>query len=130
MSGGAIEYVAGYMSNVSNQSGFTSDELTIYSKYLDVYSTNSTINSYNDRILGDATGELGPFYYYVDKDGTKRFHNSWYGDYSEFLAFSGPWFSRSGPYSNGVLAGQFYFVKKPGGVSTYDGFRLALTPKI
>ena len=41
MSGGAWEYVAGYMPSSSDASGFTSTELTKYSKYLDIYSRNS-----------------------------------------------------------------------------------------
>ena len=130
MSGGAWEYVAGYMPSSSDDSGFTSTELTTYSKYLDLYSANSTINSYNNRKLGDATGEMGPFYFYADKDNNKRYHNNWYGDYSYFVDSTNPWFLRGGGCGAGVLAGQFYFHRHTGGVHTYGGSRLVLAAKI
>ncbi len=129
MSGGAWEYVAGYMPSSSDASGFTSDELITYSKYLDLYPNNSTMISYNNRILGDATGEMGPFYFYADKDNNKRYHNNWYGDYSYFVDSTTPWFYRGG-YDDGVLAGQFSFSRYTGGVFTYDGSRLVLAAKI
>ena len=130
MSGGAWEYVAGYMPSSSDGSGFSASELTTYSKYLDLYSANSTINSYNNRILGDATGEMGPFYFYADKYNNKLHHNNWYGDYSYFVGSTSPWFGRGGSYGNGVLAGQFHFDRYTGGVRTYDGSRLVLAAKI
>ncbi len=129
MSGGAWEYVAGYMPSSSDGSGFSASELTTYSKYLDLYSANSTTNSYNNRILGDATGEMGPFYFYADKDKIKRYHNNWYGDLSYFVDSTYPWFDRGGNYRNGVLAGQFYFNRWTGGVDTNAGSRLVLTIK-
>ncbi len=128
MSGGAWEYVAGYMSSSSDASGFTFDELNIYSKYLDLYQDNSTINSYNNRKLGDATGEMGLFYSYADKDGLVRYHNNWYDDPSHFVDYNNPWFARGGNHDNGVLAGQFYFARTPGDFYIQGGFRLVLTP--
>ncbi len=130
MSGGAWEYVAAYMPSSSDASGFSASELTAYSKYLDLYSANSTINSYNNRKLGDATGEMGPFYFYADKDNNKRYHNNWYGDYSAFVDSTYPWLYRGGIYGNGVLAGQFYFSRFTGGVYTSGGSRLVLAAKI
>jgi hypothetical protein len=118
------------MPSSSDASGFTSTELTKYSKYLDIYSRNSIVTSYNNRILGDATGEMGPFYFYADKDNIKRYHNNWYGDHSYFVDSTYPWFSRGGVCGNGVLAGQFYFFRSPGGVYTYGGSRLVLAAKI
>ncbi len=127
MSGGAWEYVAGYMPSSSYDSGFTSDELNIYSKYLDLYPSNSTLNSYNNRKLGDATGEMGPFYYYADQDGIKRYRNNWYGDQSSFIHSQYTWFRRGGPYDNGVLTSQFFFSRHTGGVYISGGSRLVLT---
>ena len=129
MSGGAWEYVAGYMPSSRDASGFTSAELNTYAKYLDIYPSNSTITSYNNRILGDATGELGPFYFYADKDNINRYHNNWYGDFSDFVDSTYPWFSRGGVYDTGVLAGQFHFDRFIGGVYISFGSRLALTVK-
>ena len=128
MSGGAWEYVAGYMPSSSDASGFTSDELNIYSKYLDIYPSNSTITSYNNRILGDATGELGPFYFYADKDNIKRYHNNWYSDHSIFIDDSFSWFGRSGAYNDGVRAGCFYFGRGTANVYDFGGYRIVLIP--
>ena len=128
MSGGAHEYVAGYMSGQLGSSGFSATTLANYdSKYYDVYSSSSTMTSYQYRILGDATGEMGPFKTYLDGDNNSRYHNSWYGDYSNFVDSTSPWFARGGHYINGVLAGQFYFSGGTGGAYTYIGFRLVLS---
>ncbi len=130
MSGGAWEYVAGYMPSSSDSSGFTSDELNTYSKYLDLYPPNSVVTSYNNRKLGDATGELGPFYNYADKNNNKRYHNNWYGDNSYFVDSTYSWFYRGGGVDAGVIAGQFNFGNSIGGSYTGGGFRLVLTVKI
>lgn len=124
MSGGAWEYMAAYMAIGS--SGFTTDELTANAKYLDVYPSNSTTTSYNNRILGDATGEMGPFYSYAEKDGTSRYHNNWYADRSYFVDSTHPWFGRGGVYADGVLAGQFHFHRYTGEASINDTARLVL----
>ena len=129
MSGGAWEYVAGYMSSSSDASGFTSDELNTYSKYLDIYPSNSTITSYNNRILGDATGEIGLFYNYIDGDGKMRYHNSWYDDDSHFVESINPWFARGGAYNHGIIAGQFFFGRNTGDGYSNAGSRLVLTIK-
>ena len=130
MSGGAWEYVAAYMPSSHDTSGFTSPELTTYSKYLDLYPNNTSVTSWNNRILGDATGEMGPFYYYADEDSKKRNHNSWYDNDSNFVESINPWFARGGAYNHGIIAGQFFF-----GRNTGDGYmnatsHLVLTVKI
>ncbi|MDD2392242.1 MAG: hypothetical protein PHU94_04860, partial [Bacilli bacterium] len=127
MSGGANEYMASYKSGQLGSSGFNTTNIATYDpKYFDVYSTNSTEVTYNYRILGDATGELGPFYNYADGDGSTRFHNNWYADYSSFFDSSYPWFYRGGSYYRGVLSGQFVFGRGTGAVSTAVGSRLVL----
>ena len=126
MSGCAWEYVAGYMPSSSDASGFTSDELSIYSKYLDLYSSNSINISWTNRFLGDATGEMGPFYDYENKDNKKRYHNSWYDDHSSFLYSDMPWFARSGHYSVGAIAGQFYYHSSTGAADGGASFRIIL----
>ena len=128
MSGGAHEYVASYMSGQLGSSGFSATTLANYdSKYYDVYSASSTFTSYQYRILGDATGEMGPFKTYLDGDNNSRYHNSWYGDHSNFVDSSSPWFLRGGSYDHGVLAGQFNFDRDTGGASAGIGFRLVLS---
>ncbi len=126
MSGGAWEYVAGHMPSAKDLSGFTEEEITKYSKYFDLYSTNSSYISYNNRILGDATGEMGPFYYYADNDNIKRYHNNWYGDGSNFVDSYNSWFIRSGAYDYGVHSGQFYFFVHTGSGNIGASFRIVL----
>ena len=130
MSGGAWEYVAGYMPSSSDDSGFTSTELTTYSKYLEIYPNNSQKLSYNNRILGDATGEMGPFYNYLDTDNNKRNHNNWYNNYSAFIENKYPWFVRGGHYDDSYLSSQFIFWSITGDSFTSGTSRLVLTPQI
>ena len=73
--------------------------------------------TYSKRILGDATGEMGPFYYY----------EGWYSDGSGVVDSSDPWFCRGGFYDDGVLAGQFYSYHDTGGARSSVGLRLVLT---
>ncbi len=128
MSGGSWEYMASYRNNTYAKSGFDATSIATYNtKYFDVYNENSAKNTYNYRILGDATGEMGPFYYYADKDGNNRYHNNWYADISYFVDSSYPWFIRGGAYRDGVLAGQFGFDRYTDDAGDYDGFRLVLT---
>ena len=129
MSGGAWEIVASYMPSSNDTSGFNVSEFTTYSKYLDLYSSDSIVSSWNNRILGDATGEMGPFYYYEDRDNAGRYHNNWYGDYPFFIESAYPWFSRGGYYNYGILGGQFSFFRNEGRGNIGYGFRLTLTIK-
>ncbi len=122
MSGGTWEYVAGYRDGTIGASGLTLTEIReIYNKYIDVYASDSAVTTYSRRILGDATGEMGPFY--------GDYYNNWYNDYSNFVDSAYPWFRRGGPYSSGPISGQFYFSRHTG--DAYNGFsaRLVLTPK-
>jgi hypothetical protein len=126
MSGGAWECMSAYISGAMESSGFTTDPATTYgSKYFDVYSASSTLTTYNYRILGDATGEMGPFKLSTVGSGT-FYINSWYTDTSSFVESSYPWFDRGGLYDNGVRAGQFTFARYTGGANGYHSFRLVL----
>ena len=128
MSGGAWEYMAAYRKETYGSSGFDTTSLANYNtKYYDEYDANSGWTTHSKRILGDATGEMGPFYYYEEeKNGSKYQHNNWYADYSYFVYSSDPWFLRGGPCTYGVLSGQFYFDRYSGGVHSDIGFRLVI----
>jgi hypothetical protein len=64
MSGGAWEYMAGYVYGYLEKGGFANNEASKYDKkYFNIYPSNNTLTSYNNRILGDAIGEMGPFYF-------------------------------------------------------------------
>ena len=126
MSGGAWEYTAGYM---SGQLGNSEIIPTNYeSKYIDAYSSSSTIISFNYRILGDATGEMGPFKQFLDRDNIPRGHSSWYGDVSAFVETSKSWFLRSSNYTYGMLSGVFCFGRDSGISLAHASFRIVLTP--
>ena len=128
MSGGAWEYLASLRSETYGSSGFDATTLKTYnSKYYDVYDSSSEWTKYSMRILGDATGEMGPFYCYQDNDSNNRSHNSWYADNPSFVVSSGPWFNRGSGYDDGRLAGQFAFGNSAGGALGGVGLRLVLT---
>ena len=125
MSGGTWEYMASLRNETYGSSGFDATTLKTYnSKYYDTYDGSSAATTYSKRILGDATGEMGPFYLYQDADSSKNIHNSWYADGSDFVDSSNPWFFRGGGYVYGVLAGQFYFGHYTGGANSSVGLRL------
>ena len=128
MSGGTYEYVAGVMNGTTGMSGLTSAELTNYSKYFDVYPSNSAETTWNNRILGDAAGEMGPFYYYKEDNNITYYHNNWYEDFSHFILLSNPWVIRGGVYPDGVLASQFFFGRSTG-AALANSSRLVLTIK-
>ncbi len=128
MSGGAWEYVAAYMSSNVGQSGFDNDNdlRGKLKNYVDIYDSQSTIESYNKRILGDATGELGPFYNYIESNGKAYRHSSWYGDQSDIIHSANPWFARGSHRTGGSLAGTFCFHTLTGRASD-GGFRIVLS---
>ena len=129
ISGGAREYVVAYITGKLGSSGFSTTTLANYdSKYFDIYNASSTGTGYKYRILGDATGEMGPFKNFIDGDSNSRYHNNWYEDISHFVDSSRSWFSRGGHYTFGVLTGAFYFLRSTGESSTNCGFRIVLTP--
>ncbi len=126
MSGGSWEYVAMYIdgNNVgsSGMESIISNE--IYNKYLDKYSNLVTSNTfYKYRILGDATGELGPFY----KDGN-NIKSTWYADFSRFVEPNYPLFGRGGGFGESNYSGQFYFNRGTGGAYSNDSARMVLNP--
>ena len=135
MSGGAWNYVMGYTTGATTVGGssditslysnFFSD--TSYSKYWDKY-TSTTYTNYNNRILGDATGEMGPFGSEKDPDNNTRIKSSWYKNFVYFANSSKPWFERGGDWNDGTAAGVFSFNRDSGGASAYISYRVVLAP--
>ncbi len=122
MSGGASEYMASYMQDNPLDSGM--DDIVTndtYSKYIDKYSSSSTDTSYKYRILGDATGELGPFW------NNRYYQSTWFADRAVFVVSTFPWFGRGGNYSYTTPAGQFDFDRGTGAAFTGHA-RLVLKP--
>ncbi len=129
MRGGYWEYVMGYAIGATNDE---SEILSIYpdflidekwNKYYDRYTSQSN-TQYSNRILGDATGEMGPFG--IERDNKNRNKSSWYRDYADFVSLVEPWFIRGGSCYHGVESGLFTLDSYVGNV--YNGFRLVLTP--
>ncbi len=130
MSGCTWEYMAAYRSGTYGGSTFNKATLEDQydSKYYDSYNASSTVTTYQYMILGDATGEMGPFKSFEDTDNTYRYHNSWYADWSNFIHSTSPWFLRGGLSGYGVLLGQFAFAEWTGKVYEGGGSRLVLAP--
>ena len=126
MAGGTHEYMAAYISGTAGSSGFATLPT---GKYVDIYDASSAATTYNYRILGDATGEMGPFgLNTVISDKTYN-QSSWYAEDSYFVVSGDPWFSRGGSHDNGTEAGAFNFSRFTGGTYTFIGFRLVLAPQ-
>jgi len=135
LSGGAWDYVMGYTTGASTVGG--SSEITsvhsdfftnsIWNKYYDKYS--STLNTnYDNRILGDATGEIGTFAIQTDPDNVIRHKSSWYGDYAVFINSTGCWFPRGGYWIHGKNNGVFAFSDYIGDAHAAMSFRVVLAP--
>ncbi len=131
MSGSPYEYVAAYKGGNLGASGFNDETLFttgIYKNYVDIYPSDSGGTTYSKRILGDATGEMGPFYTYKDGWANDTQHNSWYSDQGVFINDEGSWFIRGGDFEFGSSSGQFAFHNRPGSVDWASGFRVVLSP--
>ena len=156
MSGGAWEYVMGVLldqngkpmsgRNSKYNSGFNgtlgcptcdSDtsgltELTtgipfsILSKYYDTYAYAENDKTYQHRILGDATGEMGPFANVTYNSRDRRI-GSWYQDESYFITNLVPWFFRGGSSGYGLGSGIFYFTYENGSLYGGVSFRVVLS---
>ena len=125
MGGGTNEYMASYINGKSESSGLIISNYK--SKYLDSYNSSSSETSYQYRILGDATGEMGTFNLVTLGNFSGNVSN-WYATGSSFVDSTYPWFTRGGGCSNGVVAGQFAFVRDTGAAYNYIGFRIVLSP--
>ena len=104
-------------------------------KYYDSYKANSNWNRAN-RILGDGTGEMGPFGTIQTTGTTEQCGEtgicnssigSWHSNTSSFVGSSYPWFYRGGSYSYGSGAGAFYFSSYYGHAHSNISFRLVLS---
>jgi len=156
MSGGAWEYVMGVMvdqsglpmsgrSNIYN-SGFNgplgcpncigadssiTEIKNGYSwpdkRYYDTYEYGTNEQHFERRILGDATGEVGPFNT-TTYNGETRNVGSWYSDYAHFVYLYNPWFIRGSRIGVGIISGVFAFTNEFGQAHDKNSFRVVLSP--
>ena len=154
MSGGAWEYMMGVMvdkngKNMSGRnslenSGFngafgcptcendpsgltsltTGKDLPLDSRYYNTYSYAETNDIYQHRILGDATGELGPFY---NMDQKVKKVMSWYLSDARFVYTWNPWFIRGGHFNNGSDANILGYSNHYGHAYMPVSYRIVLT---
>ena len=125
MSGGAWEYVAGYVNNGNgNLTSYGSSLVNGEAKTKNVYSKASTDNATNN--YNANSGKYGDAVYETSSNSSSPWNLSWYGDYSYFPNTSGPFFGRGGSYDNGTNAGVFYFYNYDGNSYSYYSFRPVL----
>jgi len=124
MSGGAWEYVAGYVNNGdSNLTSYGSSLVNGDAKTKNVYSKGSSDS--RDNNYSANSGKYGDAVYETSANGNSS-SSSWYGDYSYFPSTSIPFFIRGGGYGNGTGAGVFFFGRGIGNSGSDYSFRPVL----
>ena len=157
MSGGAWDYVMGFIvnqegklitgMNSQNNSGFNGQfggptyngdtsgltELTTGvdfpsdSRYYNQYNFKDSNSDYSRRILGDATGEMGPFETAVYlKD--ERHISSWHDDDLLFIRVLYSLFVRGGHFWYGYGSGVYSAGVSNGNANDWSGYRVVLSP--
>ena len=90
-------------------------------KYYETYAYATVDEQYQRRILGDATGEAGPF-----NISQLRQISSWYNEDAHFNVFDIPWFVRGANSLHGLGAGVFAFSSEYGRADGYLTYRVVL----
>ena len=97
------------------------------SKYYDTYAYATVDEKFQRRILGDMTGEMGPFIETIYLTQTRQI-GSWYTDEAYFVGPFNPWFIRGGHHNCGSEAGVLAFGHEHGQATNYISFRTVLSP--
>ena len=118
MAGGAWEYVAGYLSEITALTNYTT-LASADSKYKDVYAGTSSDRNTN---YNANTGKYGDAVYETSSSGNSN-TGSWDSSYSDFPSSSYPVLVRGGHASYGSGAGVFAFNLYTGIANTSDSFR-------
>ncbi|MCI8467740.1 MAG: hypothetical protein HFI08_06120, partial [Bacilli bacterium] len=95
-------------------------------RYYDSYAYAENDETYNRRILGDATGEMGPFATVVINNKNRKI-GSWYADEGWFIYHHQSWFVRGGNMFHGTKSGNFEFACSYGAGWSDGGFRIVLS---
>lgn len=128
MAGGIHEYMAAYTEGNLGSSELPQSTIDSNLKYFDIYNGSSDTLMYHYRILGDATGEMGPFGINEVLSDHKYNQSSWYAGEARFINSSNPWFRRGGGLFDGFQSGAYYFRFGDGSNTIFLGFRLVLAP--
>ena len=124
MSGGAWEYVAGYVNNGnSSLTSYGSSLVNGDAKTKNVYSKGSSDNATDN--YNANSSKYGDAVYETSANGNSS-NGSWYGDYSIFPDTSLPFFGRGGHCNVGTNAGVFCFGFDYGSSSSNNSFRPVL----
>ena len=124
MSGGAWEYVAGYVNNGnSSLTSYGSSLVNGDAKTKNVYNKASSDNNTNN--YNANSGKYGDAVYETSANGNSS-SSSWYGDYSYFPYTDWPFFNRGGDCSDGTNAGVFSFNYSSGDSNGSVSFRPVL----
>ena len=124
MSGGAWEYVAGYVNNGNgNLTSYGSSLVNGAVKTKNVYSKGSSDDRSSNYSAN--SGKYGDAVYETSTNGNSS-NSSWYGDYSNFPSTSAPFFLRGGYYSDSTGAGVFAFNDNGGNSYSIRSFRPVL----
>ena len=124
MSGGAWEYVAGYVNNGnSSLTSYGSSLVNGDAKTKNVYSKASSDNNTNN--YNANSGKYGDAVYETSANGNTG-NGSWYGDFSSFPNTDWPFFNRGGSCDGGTYAGVFFFGIYYGYGDSYGSFRPVL----
>ncbi len=131
MNGGVWEQVASVVLNnlsttpIWSSSGLSDTDLTKENaKYYDVYNYGTDHSHWERRILGDATGEVGPFAPF-----NTFYKSSMWDDIARLAYSSYPWIHRGGFGGDGVSSGVFAFSPDDGRATSNKGFRIVLATK-
>ena len=124
MSGGAWEYVAGYVNNGNGSlTSYGSSLVNGDAKTKNVYSKASS-DSYENNYNANSS-KYGDAVYETSANGNTG-NGSWYGDYSFFPYTSYSFFYRGGGYIYGTGAGVFCFASLNGSSDSSYSFRPVL----
>ena len=128
MSGGSFEKVMGVMLDKDNNFPTSWGEVgeEPKQKYYDLYNYSNDINARYRRILGDATGEMGPFIVERSNHPYNLSLTSWYEDLATFHTFDFSFFERGGALYYGVNAGIFTNSVSEFNSTSKESFRIVL----
>jgi len=125
MSGGAWEYMANYLGSATGNT-YVSNLLKVESKYQTPYAGTGATASTADRTTNyEANKEKYGDAIWETSNGCNGQY-SWNADYSNFPCTGSPFFLRGGYYSNGSVAGPFYFGNVYGSGYYNYSFRVVL----